>query len=69
MKSNLPNMSFIRRHNCSSVMIPCASVKGCFGESELCNGVGHCLDNSDENNCSHLKCNSERGTFLCSNKR
>uniref|UniRef100_A0A0B7AG31 Uncharacterized protein n=1 Tax=Arion vulgaris TaxID=1028688 RepID=A0A0B7AG31_9EUPU len=42
---------------------------GCYSENERCNGKGICPNNFDEMACNELHCSSDKGLFLCSNRR
>ncbi|XP_074644374.1 low-density lipoprotein receptor-related protein 3-like isoform X2 [Tubulanus polymorphus] len=49
---------------------PCSTDSNrCYALSERCNGLGYCLDNKDEINCSADICGPHNGTYLCSNKK
>ena len=54
--------------SCQADQYRCRNRLSCYKYEDRCDGDHQCIDKSDENNCDSWFCNSDNGTFLCSNK-
>lgn len=55
--------------SCKPDQFLCRNHIFCYRLEDRCDGYNQCIDKSDELNCDKWFCNSDNGTFLCSNGR